>query len=63
MQDLTAPEWIARCSSRLQEQWPRLPRVDTDHMASALWADARWREMEPEAAALAWLRQGVLAAA
>lgn len=63
MHTLTAHKWIARCSSRLQEQWPRLPRIDTDHMASALWADEHWREMEPEAAAVAWLQQGVLAAA
>jgi hypothetical protein len=56
-------EWIARCSARLHAQWPRLSREQRDEAAAELWADERWRLLEPEQAAVEWLRQGIPQAA
>ena len=56
---MEALEWITRCSARLAQQWPRANAADLDDTALDLWQEARWREQEPEAAALAWLRQGI----
>jgi hypothetical protein len=52
-------EWIARCSARLHAQWPRLHQDMRDEVAADLWRDERWRQMEPEVAAVEWLGQGV----
>jgi len=52
-------EWVIRCSVRLHAQWPRLQRVQLDEVASDIWNDLRWREMEPENAAVKWLSQGI----
>jgi len=52
-------EWIARCSARLHAQWPRLDRQQRDEVAAELWDDTRWRDLEPEQAAVDWLRQGI----
>lgn len=52
-------EWIARCSAHLHAQWPRLDREQRDEVASDLWNDPRWKAMEPETAAVEWLRQGI----
>lgn len=53
--------WVSRCADRLRRQWPMLARVDLEEAAQDLWNDERWRDMAPEAAAVEWLRQGVLA--
>ena len=52
-------EWVTRCSARLHAQWPRLQRAQRDEVASDLWNDQRWREMEPENAVVEWLSQGL----
>lgn len=52
-------EWIARCSARLHGRWPRLDRLQRDEVATDLWHEARWREMEPELALVRWLSQGI----
>jgi hypothetical protein len=57
---MEANEWIARCSARLHAQWPRLDQGMRDEAAADLWRDERWRQMEPEVAAVEWLGQGVL---
>jgi len=56
-------EWIARCSARLHAQWPRLAREQRDEAAAELWGNERWRQLEPERAAVEWLRQGIPQAA
>jgi hypothetical protein len=52
-------QWIARCALRLREEWPRLAGADLAEVAAEIWAEDRWQLMEPEAAAVAWLRQGL----
>jgi hypothetical protein len=52
-------EWITRCSARLHAQWPRLRREQRDEVASELHANERWQQLEPESAAVEWLRQGI----
>ena len=44
-------EWRLRCSARLHAQWPSLTREQRDEVAGELWAQPRWCELEPEAAA------------
>ena len=58
---MDALAWQARCAARLRVQWPRLQAKDTDEAAAELWNDDQLREMEPEQAAVEWLRRGVLA--
>lgn len=53
--------WISRCASRLQEQWPTAPEDQLRDTAAELLASEKWRRFAPEVAAVAWLRQGVLA--
>lgn len=57
--DTDEREWVTRCSARLHAQWPRIGREQRDEMATELWADVRWRSIEPERAAVEWLRQGM----
>ncbi len=52
-------EWTWRCAERLHEQWPRVDRVDLENVAEALHREERWRGLEPDEAALEWLRQGI----
>ena len=52
-------EWLTRCSARLHAQWPRLRREQRDEVASEIQSDSRWQRLEPEAAAVEWLRQGM----
>ena len=52
-------EWVARCSARLHAQSPRLHRDQRDEVASELLHDSRWQHLEPEQAAVDWLRQGI----
>jgi hypothetical protein len=59
--DFETADWIARCAARLRREWPNLATQDIEEAAEALLADARWRELPPEQAAVAWLRLGALA--
>lgn len=52
-----AQEWVTRCSALLHAKWPRLQQGMRDEVASDLWSDARWQQMEPELAVIEWLRQ------
>ena len=52
-------EWAWKCAERLHQQWPRVDRVDLEHLAEALLTDERWRLLEPQTAADEWLRQGI----
>jgi hypothetical protein len=54
-------EWVIRCSARLHARWPRIDREQRDEVAAELWGDPRWQAMEPERAAVEWLRQGMRA--
>jgi hypothetical protein len=51
--------WIARCSARLREQWPRLALDQLQEVAAQLHDDTRRQLEEPERAAVQWLRQGM----
>ena len=52
-------QWIARCSARLHEQWPRVPPEQLAEVAAELERKARRALDEPEHAAVEWLRQGI----
>lgn len=56
---LPSGSWIARCSARLQQRWRSIDPQRLDDLALELMREERWRRMEPEAAAVAWLRQGI----
>jgi hypothetical protein len=53
-------DWIRRCADRLYEQWPRADREVLEDTAMDLLGSEKWRRLNPEVAAVAWLRQGVL---
>ena len=53
--------WRARCAARLHRTWPTLAQTDLDETAAQLYADPRWRDLQPEQAATEWLRLGALA--
>jgi hypothetical protein len=52
-------EWIARCSARLQAQWPRVPREQLIEVAAELRREHECQESQPERAASAWLALGI----
>ena len=52
-------EWIARCSARLREQWPRLTLEQLREVAEHLHDNTQRQLEEPERAAVQWLRQGI----
>lgn len=54
--------WIVRCARRLRSQWPHVPVGQLEETAVDLATEAELRAQEPEQAAEAWLRRGVLAA-
>lgn len=56
---MDAHEWVARCSARLHAQWPRLLREQRDEVAAEIHGDRDWQQLEPERAAVEWLRQGI----
>ena len=60
---MNAETWAFKCAQQLHEQWPRVDHADLEHLAEALWKESRWQSMEPAAAALAWLQQGIPTAA
>ena len=55
-------EWTWKCAEALHLQWPRVDRVDLEHLAEALYQEPRWSVLAPELAAQEWLRQGIPAA-
>ena len=63
MAALAANVWIDRCAARLHEQWRSVEPARLDDLALELWNDPRWTALAPEAAAVEWLKQGVLASA
>lgn len=56
---MTSEQWTLRCAEQLLQQWPRVDRSDLEHLASTLWKEPRWQSMEPSAAAIAWIEQGI----
>ena len=52
-------EWIARCSARLREQWPRLALEQLQEVAEQLHDNTQRQLEEPEHAVVQWLRQGI----
>ena len=52
-------EWTWKCAEELHLQWPRVDRVDLEHLAEALYHEPRWSALAPELAAQEWLRQGI----
>jgi hypothetical protein len=56
---MTSEQWIFRCAQQLHQQWPRVDRSDLEHVASSLWNEPRWQSIEPSAAAIAWIAQGI----
>lgn len=48
--------WLHRVATRLQAQWPTVDPQQLDDVALDLWRDERLRAMQPEEAAVAWLR-------
>ncbi|MBX9793389.1 MAG: hypothetical protein K2Y02_03730 [Burkholderiaceae bacterium] len=61
MHSMEALEWILRCAERLREHWPRADGLELAATARDLWMVPRWRELNPELAAVEWLKLGVLA--
>jgi hypothetical protein len=44
-------EWLARCMTRLIALHPHYSVEGAGALAMSIWADERWRHLEPEAAA------------
>lgn len=61
IESMDSDEWTRRCAGRLREEWPDLPEDELFDAAAVLWAAEKWRRFGPEVAAVAWLRQGVVA--
>jgi hypothetical protein len=49
-------EWFQKCAQRLHQQWPQLDQDDLEHLAKSLWTEERWKRLDPDEAALTWLR-------
>lgn len=58
---MDAHHWIPRCAARLRRAWPTLAQADLDEVAAQLFADPRWRDLQPEQAAAEWLKLGAIA--
>ena len=56
---MNAEQWAFKCAQQLHQQWPGVDHNDLEHLAQALWREARWQGMEPTQAAIAWLGQGI----
>jgi hypothetical protein len=52
-------EWVARCTARLHQQWPRLPDDQLREVAEELRRKVERQSDDPEHAALEWLRRGI----
>lgn len=53
--ELTPTQWIARCAERLGQRWRTVPAAELEEAAICVWQVEALRNMEPEAAAAAWL--------
>jgi hypothetical protein len=49
-------EWVARCSARLHEKWPRVPEEQLREVALEIKQEVERQLSEPERAAAEWLR-------
>jgi len=56
MENMPANLWIAACAHRLQQQWHTVDPLDLEDVARDLWRDARLRAMQPDEAAVDWLK-------
>ena len=56
---MNSQDWVARCSARLHEQWPRVPPEQLAEVAAEIQRDYQRALEEPERAAVEWLRQGM----
>lgn len=56
MEDMPANLWIAACAQRLQQQWRTVDPLDLEEVARDLWRDARLQAMQPDEAAVDWLK-------
>ncbi len=63
MQQPGVNEWIVRCAQRLGDQWRTVDPELLQEVAVDLLREPQMRVLEPEAAAVCWLRQGVLGSA
>lgn len=54
--NMTDVQWLARCASRLRQQWPRADVASIDETALELWSAEWLREIPGEDAAALWLR-------
>jgi hypothetical protein len=48
--------WIAACAHRLQQQWHTIDPLELEDVARDLWRDERLRAMQPDEAAMDWLK-------
>jgi hypothetical protein len=53
---ISAGDWLAQMSTRLQQQWPTIDPTRLDDLALDLSRDQRLRAMAPREAADEWLR-------
>lgn len=51
----TPSQWVARCAERLGRRWRTVSVSELEEAAICVWQTEALRNMEPEAAAAAWL--------
>lgn len=56
MENVPDTVWIAACAHRLQRQWHTVDPEQLEEVARDLARDPRLRAMEPDLAAVDWLR-------
>ena len=56
MENVPDTVWIAACAHRLQRQWRTVDPEQLEEVARDLARDPRLRAMEPDLAAVDWLR-------
>jgi hypothetical protein len=56
MENVPASLWIAACAHRLQQQWHTVDPLELEDVARDLWRDERLRAMQPDEAAVDWLK-------
>jgi len=56
MENVPDTVWIAACAHRLQRQWHTVDPEQLEDVACDLARDPRLRAMEPDLAAVDWLR-------
>ena len=63
MERLSPQEWIAIASHRLSHRWHHVDAVQLDEVAADLYRNDALRQLEPIAAAEAWLAPLTIATA